>query len=719
MTIQTVTVYRRGARVRRAIAIEPGASEVKLAGLPLALDDGSVRIQVEGQGVRAALVRVAVEIAPEDPSLLPPRDEELRASEKGLALVRADVERITMALARLDALEIQERPRPRRGEKPAPAPADARVKLARLRTTEADRLCTELAQRKADLRKAERKHAELDDRARRATNARSTREHELRKSALVTLDGRAEAGSTLYFEYLVPGACWSPAYTVWLEDGDKARIAMRALVAQRTGEDWKGVKLVLSTADPDRWTELPELAKLRVGRAQPPKAKRGYREPPEGAGALFADYDRTFGPPTAGEPTFGAEPPDSDGYELSSAVMDKLEEIEADEEASDEPSEALDERVITRPPSAGPVPMPPPAPGAMAMPLSRARKGGGLLGAIGGAVMAPAALVVSAFPERARAQSAPHGESVSRRAVERDTVEPPPPRFDLDVEAMAYGRLRMFGPDSWRRGELAVVAAAEVYAEGLGVSVDVGVAIRIALRRAEVDSDGLPSGHVLPETPDAFDYAYAADLLADVPSDGAFHVVPIITHDAPAKMRHVAVPREASDVFRLVEIECPDAAWLDGPADVYEKKRGEYTYLLTTRIPPTAPRADLELGLGVEQSIKVARNITFTEQSTGLLGGGLALVHDIAIDLKNNLGRPAEIEVRERIPIKREDDDDIEVEIGAVDPEWEEWDQDDSLSGGHTWTLKLAAGGEKKLKARYTVRISSKHQLVGGNRRES
>src|SRR5207237_9977138 len=86
MTIESVTVYRRGARVRRAVAISPGSFEVKLAGLPLALDDGSVRIRVEGEGVRAVDVRVGLEIAPEDPSLLPPRDDELRSSEHDLAL---------------------------------------------------------------------------------------------------------------------------------------------------------------------------------------------------------------------------------------------------------------------------------------------------------------------------------------------------------------------------------------------------------------------------------------------------------------------------------------------------------------------------------------------------------------------------------------------------------------------------------------------------------
>lgn len=710
MTIETVTVYRRGARVRRAVPIAPGASEVKLAGLPLALDDGSVRIRVEGDGVRAVDVRVALEVAPEDPSLLPPRDEELRTSEKELALVRADVERITQALSRLDVLDIHARPRPKRGEKPGPIPTKARLDLAKLRTAESDRLYAELAQRKIDLRKAERKHAELRDRADRASNARNTREHELRKSALVRLDGRSENGAKLFFEYLVPGACWAPAYTVWLDEADKARIAMRALVAQRSGEDWKGAKLVLSTADPDRWTELPELAKLRIGRAQPPKSKRGYREPPEGATALYADWDRAFGEPSERDVQKRAMPrAESTGETLRDDVIDKLTEMEHGEmDGSD-----LLETAIP-PPQARGAPMPIAAPMSLAMP--QRKSAGGLLGAVGAAVMAPAALVASAMSdERTRHAAGPYGGG----SAQSIPVEPAAPQFDLDVEAMAYGRLRMFGPDSSRRGELVVVSAAEVYAEGLGISIDVGVAIRLALRRAEFEIAALPSGHFAPETPDAFDYAYAADVPADVPSDGAFHVVPVVTYDVPAKLKHVAVPREASDVFRLVEIECPDAALLDGPADVYEKKRGEYAYLLTTQIHPTAPRTDLVLGLGVEQSIKCARNITFTEQSTGLLGGGLALVHDIAIDLKNNLARPAEIEVRERIPIKREDDEQVEVELGAVDPEWQEFDQDDSLSGGRAWTLRLAAGAQKTLKARYTVRIASKHQLVGGNRRES
>jgi hypothetical protein len=686
--IDTVTVYRRGARVRRSIPIEPGATEVKLTRLPLALDDGSVRVQVEGNGVRAVDVRVGVEVPPEDPSLAPPRDEELRAAARDLAVLRAEVERIGKASARLDSLTVRGRPRPKRGEAPGAIPVDARQKLARLRSAEAERLSNELASRRTELRRAERKHAELQDRARRASSARNAREHELRKTALVRLDGRADGGAKLLFEYLVPGACWSPSYTVWLEDQGRARLAMRAVVAQRSGEDWKGAKLVLSTADPERWTELPELAKLRIGRAQPPRPKRAWRAPPEGAAALYADYDRVFGEPR------GAEIPEA---------APTSEVLEGERET---PVEAIA--------TARPAPPPGMMPQAAPVPVMARARSSTLLETAAGVIAAPAALLDAMIPK----QAASYGRLGGGPAAPEPAEVTAAPTFDLDVEAMAYGRLRMFGPDSARRGELAAIAATEVYAEGLTVSIDVAVAIRVAVQVAELDA-ALPAGHVWPEAPDAFDYAYAAEVAADVPSDGAFHVVPLVSWDVPAKLRHVAVPREASDVFRLVEIECPDAALLDGPADVYEKKRGEYTYLLTGRVRPTAPGARLSLGLGVEQAIKIARNVTFTEESTGLLGGGLALVHDIAIDLKNNLARAAEIEVRERVPIKREDDDDVEVVVGAVDPAWKDWDQEDTLSGGHAWTLSLGAGAEKTLKARYTVRISAKHQLVGGNRRES
>jgi hypothetical protein len=158
-----------------------------------------------------------------------------------------------------------------------------------------------------------------------------------------------------------------------------------------------------------------------------------------------------------------------------------------------------------------------------------------------------------------------------------------------------------------------------------------------------------------------------------------------------------------------------DAALLRGPIDVYQ--RG--TYLMTSRLPPTAPRGKVRLGLGVEQAIKVARNTTFAEKATGLLGGGLSLVHEIEVELANGMERPVEVEVRERLPIVQEDDKDVEITVEVTEPAWKEWTQELSLKGGYRWSVTMEAAQKRKLYAKYVLKISAKHELAGGNRREA
>ena len=83
-----------------------------------------------------------------------------------------------------------------------------------------------------------------------------------------------------------------------------------------------------------------------------------------------------------------------------------------------------------------------------------------------------------------------------------------------------------------------------------------------------------------------------------------------------------------------------------------------------------------------------------------------------------------DLEVRERLPVKREGDDDVEILPGKVDPPWERWTPDagapraQRLRGAYRWKLAVPAGAKKKLEARYEIKIASKLELVGGNRRE-
>ena len=73
--------------------------------------------------------------------------------------------------------------------------------------------------------------------------------------------------------YMVTGASWSPSYELHTRDvGRTAKLSVFATVRQRTGEDWRAARLVLTTADPSIPATPPTLAPLDV-RAE-------AREPP-------------------------------------------------------------------------------------------------------------------------------------------------------------------------------------------------------------------------------------------------------------------------------------------------------------------------------------------------------------------------------------------------------------------------------------------------------
>ena len=203
--IERVTVFRRGARVERVLDVDDEVSEVRFVGLPLVVEDGSVRARVaSGEGL-ACDVRVGLEAPASDAELAPAIDEALESARDEVTRWRAEVARVQAAIARLDALKIVPRPQPRENEPPLPIPLESRQKLLALRAAEEERLGALLAAANESLRAADRKLIEETDRHNRATTARNAKEHELRKVATVSL-ASVKKGAKVVLEYAVPGA---------------------------------------------------------------------------------------------------------------------------------------------------------------------------------------------------------------------------------------------------------------------------------------------------------------------------------------------------------------------------------------------------------------------------------------------------------------------------------------------------------------------------------
>jgi hypothetical protein len=241
-----------------------------------------------------------------------------------------------------------------------------------------------------------------------------------------------------------------------------------------------------------------------------------------------------------------------------------------------------------------------------------------------------------------------------------------------------------------------------------------------AARRRALEVGGLPVPPLcarVEQSAGAFDHRYDTEGLVDVPDDGGLHSVPLLSASAAVQATLVVVPRESPDAVRLATLTNPlEAPLLAGPAEVYLGDE----FLVTAPLRTVPVGGDLTLGLGVEPGLKVARNTFFQEETAGLLGGKLTLTHRVEVELASRLAAPAEVEVREVVPVKASDDEALEVTDEAAVPPWQPLRTQEGggeLEGGRRWRVTLEPGQERKLVASYTIRIDGKQELVGGNRR--
>ena len=759
--IDSVTVYRQGALVCRTaivLAAQPVPAQVKLVNLPLSLDDGSVRVRVEGEGGElpvASDVRVSLDLAVVEHNLPPPDDEALKQARRNVAEVAERIAHLGAQRRRFERLQVFERPANKRGAAPLASPVRARLALLEFRHKAIAALDERLHDALAQQRRATKQKEDLEHRQRAASKARQAKPHELRKAALIALRGHTIPTHPvrLIVEYMVPGACWAPSYAIYLaKDMTQASVAVRAAVAQSTGEDWTGVKLTLATADAQRWTELPELQVLRIGRRQPPVQRRGWRAPPVGAGELYADFDRFLAAPApATTPTKPAPksaqapaPPAEQSYPDLAPRDDDEADGASMTRAGGYKGDALKAVRNSMPPPAsapalpGGAPMPPRAAAPMrsqSAPVQQGRSAGPPPPSFGGGP--PVAMSASFVAEMAPASQKRGGlgstlagaiggllggEGGGGAGTVLADIPAEPPEHAAAPDQLAYGDLRMPGAQDSRRGALVVAQRRERYLEMLWVrevtrEIDVVVLIDGAVTLArQAGHGGPPPRHHLAASLGGFDYVYAAESTVEIPSDGDFHGIPLMARSAPVELGYVVVPRESTDVFRHVKLKNPlDAPLLPGPADIY--LGGDY--LLSTDLRVAPPRGEVKIGLGVEQAIKVSRNTSFAEESAGLMGGSLALRHEIVVEVANRRDRPINVEIQERLPTLREREDEIQLDVPVVDPPWSDFDPEDyALKGGHRWQIQVPPAQSRKLRVVYVVKISAKKELVGGNRRD-
>jgi uncharacterized protein (TIGR02231 family) len=237
--ISRVTLYPGSATIERAAKVQVGVGRVQMAGLPANFDPRTLRVETDA-GIHVGEVAVQdvsrAEAVGKREAELEERIQKLKDEKAALEVEVKTAELVRDYLKSLNS---------RTPDAKAP-PIDARAipaVLEAIRRGGADSYGTI---QKMDIRKRE-----LDKRIAVLSSELARIRNGAREERTVTITYTAQKPGQLRAAYQVANAGWKPQYRAALDSStSRVELERQAAVVQRTGEDWRGVKLRLSTGQP-------------------------------------------------------------------------------------------------------------------------------------------------------------------------------------------------------------------------------------------------------------------------------------------------------------------------------------------------------------------------------------------------------------------------------------------------------------------------------------
>ncbi|MEE9310627.1 MAG: mucoidy inhibitor MuiA family protein [Cocleimonas sp.] len=268
-TIEAVTIYPSSAKVVRVatIQLEAGDNDVIINNLPLNLNETSLRVSGEGQGTMSLgsvelLRNFQEDVVQEREKQIRDKIEELQDGRREIqdALLRSRkqfeyIQRMALGNNNVKTKNITHdsghnnegsyKNLPLEKWQEAWQTLDSATATVQERTRIAEK---SLKTYDKQIKKLSRDLQQV------AVNQRETR------TAKLHVKSEAATALTLKLTYQIHGARWAPVYDADLNTSTgKMELKTLAQISQRTGEDWKGVAVTLSTLRPSAGTQLPQL----------------------------------------------------------------------------------------------------------------------------------------------------------------------------------------------------------------------------------------------------------------------------------------------------------------------------------------------------------------------------------------------------------------------------------------------------------------------------
>lgn len=190
----------------------------------------------------------------------------------------------------------------------------------------------------------------------------------------------------------------------------------------------------------------------------------------------------------------------------------------------------------------------------------------------------------------------------------------------------------------------------------------------------------------------------------NIPSDGSPHKTTINQFQLDPKMDYLVVPKHTAAVFRRVKVKNDSPSpLLPGQANLFFDQE----FIGSTQLEYSPVGEEMELLLGVEERIKVERELSKREVDKALLRDVRQLRYGYKIELENLTGSEVMVEVHDHIPVGRHED--IKVKLERVSPNPAEQTELNLLE----WHLALAPGAEQAILYEFQVQHPRSMNVAG------
>lgn len=210
---------------------------------------------------------------------------------------------------------------------------------------------------------------------------------------------------------------------------------------------------------------------------------------------------------------------------------------------------------------------------------------------------------------------------------------------------------------------------------------------------AMVSSDGPAVAFHIPSRP-------------NIPSDGEPHKVTVASLSLVPDLDYVTAPRQGDDVLRRATVaNDTQLQFLPGQGNVFV---GD-TFIGRTEIERVAPSETFELALGVDDRVKVTRDLVRRDVDKTFVGDKRRMLFAYRIQVECHLASPQSIVVLDQFPLSRHEQ--IKVRLDSISPDPNP--SDDSGMNILEWGLTVAPGERQIIDYAFLIEYPRSLHITG------